>query len=221
MIELHGISKWFGSGANRRVVCDDLYAVFDGNADVGILGASGAGKSTLLRMLAGMQVPDCGTVVRNVRVSFPLGYSGGFHPNLSARDNVRFIARLYGVDAEKMIRFVRDFSEVGRAFDEPLYMCSNSMRSRVTFAASIAIECDVYLIDEITSVGDAGFKRKCLLALAERRRTASLIMASQTTHTIGRFCQTGAILDAGRLYRFDSMEEAIHVYQNTVAVTDA
>jgi capsular polysaccharide transport system ATP-binding protein len=168
-----------------------------------------------------MEVPDRGRIVRRGRVSFPIGYSGGFHPNLSARENVRFVARLYGANEPAVIDFVREFSEIGLHFDDPLYKYSNTMRSRVTFAMSIALEFDIYLIDEITSVGDVTFKRKCLAALAERRRHARIIMASQHTNTIGRMCQTGAILDGGQLYVFASMDEAARVYQNSIVVTDA
>lgn len=221
MIELRDISKVYGDGARRQVVCEGLSVVFDGSEDVGILGANGSGKSTLLRMMAGMQLPDRGRVIRRGRVSFPLGYSGAFHPNLTARENVRFIARLYGADIEAVTRFVRDFSEIGSHFDQPLLTYSNNMRARVTYAMSIAIEFDVYLVDEVTSVGDIGFKRKCLAALAERRRHACLIMASQTATNAGRFCQAGAILDSGRLHLFPTMSDAIRVYQDCIAVTDA
>jgi capsular polysaccharide transport system ATP-binding protein len=221
MIELRNISKAYGSGAARRVVCEGLSAAFDGTTDVGILGANGSGKSTLLRMMAGMEMPDRGQVVRRARISFPIGYSGAFHPNLSARDNVRFVARLYGADIAAVTRFVRDFAEIGQHFDEPLHTYSNTMRARVTFATSIAIEFDLYLVDEVTSVGDVGFKRKCLAALNERRRHARLVMASQSAANVGRFCRTGAIFDCGRLYLFTTMAEAIDMYQNSIAVTDA
>ncbi len=221
MIELHRVTKAYGRGANHRIVCAGIDAVFDGRADVGILGTNGSGKSTLLRLIAGMERPDSGQVVRRARVSFPISYSGGFHPHLSARDNTRFIARMYGADTEAVIRFARDFSELGAHFDEPLCTYSNTMRSRVTFAASIAFEFDVYLVDEITSVGDVAFKRKCLAALAERRRHARIIMVSQSAHTIGRMCSVGGILDNGLLHAFPTMAEAMRVYQDNFAVTDA
>lgn len=221
MIEVQGVSKAYGMGPSRRVIYDDLSVTFDGTADVGILGANASGKSTLLRMLAGMEIPDRGRIRRFGRISFPIGYSGGFHPNLSARDNVRFIARTFGADPAAMVDFVRDFSEIGGQFDEPLYRYSNTMRSRVVFAASIAIEFDIYLVDEVTSVGDAGFKRKCLAALAERRKHARIIMASQTAHTLARLCDTGVILEGGQLHAFATMSDAVRTYQSSIAVTDA
>ena len=221
MIELRNVSKAYGHGPSRHVVCDALSAVFDGSAAVGILGANGSGKSSLLRMIGGMELPDRGQVIRSCRVSFPLGYSGGFHPTLSARENVQFIARLYGADPAEITRFVRDFAEIGSHFDRPLLTYSNTMRARVTFAMSIAIEFDVYLIDEVSSVGDVGFKRKCLAALAERRRHAGLIMASQSAANVRRFCDTVVILDCGQLHAYRSADEAADAYQNRIAVTDA
>lgn len=217
MIELIDVSKAYG----QRVVCDRLHVAFDGSADVGILGGNGSGKSTLLRLIAGMELPDSGTIRRRARVSFPIAHGGAFHPNLTPHENVRFIARLYRADIGEVVRFVRDFAEIGGYFDRPLYTCSNAMRARVTFATSIAIEFDVYLIDEISSVGDVGFKRKCLAALAERRRHASLIMASQSAGNVGRFCQSAAILEGGQLFTFPSMKEAVRVYQDCIAVADA
>lgn len=221
MIKLRNVEKAYGHGPNRHVVCDSLSAVFDGSADVGILGANGSGKSSLLRMIAGMELPDRGQITRSVRVSAPLGYSAGFHPTLTARENVAFLARLQGADPAGITRFVRDFAEIGTHFDQPLHTYSNTMRARVTYAMSIAIEADFYLIDEVTSVGDIGFKRKCLAALAERRRHAGLIMASQSAANVRRFCSTVVILDGGQLHAFHSADEAVEAYQNRIAVTDA
>lgn len=221
MIELHDVTKAYGFGRRRHVVYEGLSVVFDGRADVGILGTNGSGKSTLLRMLCGMEMPDSGRILRRARVSFPIGYSGAFHPNLSARDNVRFVARMFGADESETVRFVREFCEIGAHFDAPLHTYSNNMRARVVFAASIALEFDLYLIDEMTSVGDVGFKRKCLAALAERRRHARVIMASQSAATLSRMCDVGAVLEGGQIFVFASMEEAVRTYQSSIAVTDA
>ena len=218
MIELHGVSKAYGTRDRRQVVLSGLSMLFDGSADIGILGHNGSGKSTLLRIIAGMERPDSGQVVRRARVSFPIGFAGAFHPNLSAHDNVRFLARLYRADIAGMVRFVREFAEIGAYFDRPLSTYSNSMRARVTFAASIALEFDVYLVDEITAVGDVAFKRKCMEAFAIRRRGAKVIMASQATTTIGRICQHGTILDGGRLRLFGSMSDAITAFENHLVV---
>lgn len=221
MIALAGVSKSYGWGRSKRVVLSDLSALFDCSADVGILGANASGKSTLLRIIAGMELPDRGRVVRRVRVSFPLSHSGAFHPNLSAADNVRFVARLYGADIRRIVRFVREFSEIGPRFEEPLSTYSNNMRARVTFAASIALDFDVYLVDEITAVGDPAFKRKCMAAFEERRKTAKVIMASQAATSIVRICQRGAVLEDGRLRVFPSMADAVAEYASALPVAYA
>jgi capsular polysaccharide transport system ATP-binding protein len=218
MIELHRVTKAHRGPMGRQTVLSDISALFDCSTDVGILGGNGSGKSTLLRIIAGMDKPDYGHVRRSVRVSFPISYGGAFHPNLSARENVRFIARLYGADEAGVIRYVRDFSEIGNHFERPVTTYSNSMKARVAFALSMAIEFDVYLVDEVTAVGDVGFKRKCIQALAERRKTAKLIMVSQAVTTIGRICQQGAVLEDGQLRVFESMADAIQAYENNLMV---
>ncbi|WP_424136988.1 ABC transporter ATP-binding protein [Roseomonas chloroacetimidivorans] len=218
MIELHRVTKSHRSPYGRQKVLDEISAIFDCTTDVGILGGNGSGKSTLLRIIAGMDKPDTGYVRRHVRVSFPISYGGGFHPNLSAHENVRFMARLYGADEAGVARFVRDFSEIGSHFDRPITTYSNSMKARVAFALSMAIEFDVYLVDEVTAVGDVAFKRKCIQALTERRKTAKLIMVSQAVTTIGRICEQGAILEDGRLHVYGSMADAIQAYENNLMV---
>ena len=220
MIEMHNITKAYGTRGKRHTVLSNVSVLFDGSDDVGILGHNGSGKSTLLRLLAGMERPDAGQVVRRARVSYPVGFAGAFHPNLSAHDNVRFLARMYRADAAGMARFVREFSEIGPYFDRPLSTYSNSMRARVTFAASIALEFDIYLVDEVTAVGDVAFKRKCLEAFSTRRRNAKVIMASQAVTTIGRICQRGMILDGGVLRLFGTMKDAMAAYEKHLLVKD-
>lgn len=220
MIALRHVRKSYGNGPARKLVLDDLSALFDLGADVGILGANASGKSTLLRIIGGMERPDSGTVLRRCRVSYPVGFAGGFHPAMSGRDNVRFIARLYGASAEAVVRYVRDFIEIGAQFDQPLLTYSNNMRARLTFATSLALEFDVYLVDEVTAVGDIAFKRKCMLAFAERRRNARIIMVSQAATTIGKLCQRGAILEDGRLRLFDTMADAIAAFEHSLPMVN-
>ncbi|WP_376092751.1 ABC transporter ATP-binding protein [Roseomonas sp. CCTCC AB2023176] len=218
MIDLLHVSTGFRQDGHRVEVLSDLTARFDGSADVGILGGNGSGKSTLLRVLAGMIKPDRGVVRRSVRVSPPLSHTGGFHPNLSGRDNARFIARLHGADPAAVIRFARDFSEIGPHFDRPITTYSNSMKARVAYALSMAVPFDMLLVDEVTAVGDVSFKRKCLEAFAERRRNASVIMVSQAVTSIARICSVGAILENGRLTAFPSMTDAVRSYETNLTV---
>ena len=154
------------------------------------------GKSTLIRLLAGSEMPDCGTIRRHVRVSFPLGFGGTFHGALSGRENVAFIARVYGAGVRRMARFVEEFAELGEYFDMPVDTYSAGMRARLAFGACLAIDFDVYLIDEVTEIGDERFRRKCAAAFRERLRSSDIILATHNHHTIRQYCDRGAVLAA-------------------------
>ena len=220
MIIMSDVTKSYRGRPIQDPVLSHINAVFDGSADIGILGGNGSGKSTLIRLLAGMDFPDSGAITRtpDMRVSYPLSYSGFFHPHMSGRDNVRFIARLYGADENECIRFVRDFAEIGRDFDMPLNKYSGSMKSRVAFAMSVAIQFDVYLVDEVSAVGDVGFKRRCMAAFAERRKHAKIIMVSQAVTTIRRMCTRGAVLVDGQLSWHDTIDAAINEFENQLGI---
>src|SRR5690606_10462542 len=112
-----------------------------------------------------------------------------------------------------VVRFVRDFSEIGRHFDQPMVSYANSMRARVAYALCMAIDFDCYLVDEITAVGDLNFKRKCLEVFAERRKNATVIMVSSATTTVKKFCEYGAVLRRGRIQDVGSLSDAIAAYE--------
>ncbi len=161
MISFEGVRKTYRTKAGPRVILEHLDLMLDSGINLGILGLNGAGKSTFLQLLSGIELPDRGLIRRQVRVSFPLGYSGSFVSTLSGRENVSFIARIYGLDPSSLARFVDDFAELGRYFDEPIRTYSSGMRARLGFAVSIGIDFDLYLIDEATAAGDARFAARC------------------------------------------------------------
>jgi len=213
MITLESVRKSYRTRNGARRVLDDVSFEFESGRNIALLGGNGSGKSTLLRMIAGMEDPDAGKVTRRARISFPIGFSGSFHPQISGRDNVRFVARVYGCDVNAVIRFVRDFSEIGRHFDQPMVSYANSMRARVAYALCMAIDFDCYLVDEVTAVGDSNFKRKCLEVFAERRKKATVIMVSSATTTVKKFCEDGALLQQGRIHDLGSLSNAIAAYE--------
>ena len=150
------------------------------------MGVNGAGKSTTMRLIAGTELPNSGRVRRDVRVSWPLGFAGGFHPLMTGRENVKFVARIYGADVRKTLDFVEDFSEIGDYIDAPVKTYSSGMMARLSFGLSMAIDFECYLIDEITAVGDARFQARCVGTFAERRKRADIIMVSHSMETIKR-----------------------------------
>ncbi|MFJ0452511.1 ABC transporter ATP-binding protein [Bordetella bronchiseptica] len=212
IISLRNVCKGYRSKKGIRRILDDVSFEFRGGENLAILGGNGSGKSVLLRMICGMELPDSGTVQRAVSVSYPLGFAGGISSNMTGRDNVRFIARIYGCDVPDVERFVYDFSELGRSFDLPVVTYANSMRARLSYGISMALRCDVYVVDEMAAVGDVNFKRKCLEVFAERSRGATIIMAANAPTTVRRFCSHGVIMQQGAMTHYGPLDETIARY---------
>ena len=213
MIALDRVSKSYRTTGRRKRVLDDVTAVFADGANIGVLGANGAGKSTLLRILSGTELPDRGMVRRTCRVSFPLGFSGAIHPNATGRENVVFVSRVYGIEVRRIVRFVEEFAELEDYFDMPTRTYSSGMLARLAFGLSLAIDFDVYLVDEITAVGDARFQARCREMFTQRLRHASMIMVSHSFETIRAYCSKGAVLHDGRLDMYESIDAAISAYR--------
>ena len=213
MIELREISKSYRLGSGRHTVLDAVSAVFPTGKSVGILGLNGAGKSTLLRIIGGVEPPDNGTVRKDVRVSWPMGFSGGFSPNMTGRQGARFVARIYGEAPRAVERYARDFAELGPYFDMPIRTYSSGMRARLAFAISFAVEFDCYLVDEVIATGDARFSRKYRREFKERSRNASVILVSHNPEAIRAECDFAAVLTRGSLTLYESVDEAMDVYE--------
>ena len=212
MIALEGVAKAYRTRSGRRTVLDNANAVFGAGHNFGILGVNGAGKSTLIRLLAGSEQPDRGIVRRGARVSFPLGFGGTFHGALSGRENAAFLARVYGARRRTMIDYVADFSELDEYFDMPVNTYSAGMRARLAFAACLAIDFDVYLIDEVTEIGDQRFRRKCAEAFRQRMARSDIILATHNPQTLRQYCDRGAVLADGALFLYDDIGAALSRY---------
>ena len=213
MIVIDHVTKYYDVNFRRKLVLDDVSITFNPKRSYGLLGQNGAGKSTFLRIIAGAEAANRGRIWRNVRVSWPLGFSGGFHGQMTGRENVIFLARVYGANIRQTLDFVHDFAELGRDIDAPVRTYSSGMAARLAFAVSMAVEFDFYLVDETTAVGDSRFQLRCAAAFAERRARAGIIMVSHSVGTIKDYCDTGIILSNGKLEVFDDLNEAIERYR--------
>ena len=209
MIRLDNVTKSYRLGGGRKYLMRNVRLTLPRGRSVGLLGRNGAGKSTLLRMIGGSVMPDDGTIHRAVAVSWPLGFSGGFHGALTGAQNVRFIARIYGVDTDDLIERVAEFSELGRAMHMPVSTYSSGMRARLAFGTSLAIDFGVYLVDEITGVGDAAFRKKAQAAFQAKTDTADIVMVSHSTATIREYCQSGVVLEDGTITYHENVEDAL------------
>jgi capsular polysaccharide transport system ATP-binding protein len=219
MIMLEGVCKAYRTRGGRKTVLDDVNAVFEPGHNFGILGINGAGKSTLIRILAGSEVPDRGVVRRYARVSFPLGFGGTFHGALSGRENVAFIARIYGAHISAAIEYVEAFSELDEYFAMPVNTYSAGMRARLAFATCLAIDFDVYLIDEVVEIGDQRFRRKCAEAFRERMLRSDIILVTHNAGTIRQYCDKGAVLADGKLALYDDLATALRQYHRLLQET--
>ncbi len=219
MIELRGIHKRYRTAHGMGPwVLENVSLSIPRNARVGLVGRNGTGKSTLLRLIAGVDRPSRGDVLRNCRVSWPMGFGGGLQGSLTGRQNARFVLRLHGAEAAMAasLEAIQTFAELGAYFDEPVSSYSSGMRARLQFALSLAFQFDVYISDEVTSTGDASFQRKAAAAFADMTERAGLIMVSHSEGTLRKFCRSGIWLDKGRAVWFDTIEEALARYRESL-----
>jgi capsular polysaccharide transport system ATP-binding protein len=212
MINLDRVFKFYRSSGILKIVLDHVSTRFESGYSYGLMGVNGAGKSTTMRLIAGTELPNSGRVKRDVRVSWPLGFAGGFHPLMTGRENVKFVARIYGADIRKTLDFVEDFSEIGDYIDVPVKTYSSGMMARLSFGLSMAIDFECYLIDEITAVGDARFQARCIETFADRRKRADIIMISHSMETIKNYCDRGGVLVDGQIMMFSDLDVAIETY---------
>jgi len=198
------------------MIVNDLSVVFPTGKSVALLGRNGAGKSTLLKLIAGTIRPDSGHVLSTGSVSYPVGFAGSFHPDLTGRQNARFVARLYGADTDELVTFVQDFAELGEHFQMPLRTYSAGMRSRLSFGISMAIPFDTYLVDEVTSVGDGAFRAKSIRIFDKRRETSGAIVVSHSAPMVRRICDSAVVLEDGKLQFYDDVDTALDHHEDNL-----
>ncbi len=213
MLEFENVSKSFWTGTQRKVILDRVSFRVEPGRSLGILAPNGTGKTTLINMMAGLEKPDEGEIRRGCRISFPLGFMGGVISRLSALENARYIARLYGLDPDYVEAYCRWLCNLGEYFDQPIGTYSSGMRARFTFALMLALDFDIYLIDEgMPGSTDVEFNRKAGEILRERLRTSTVIIVSHDPRTLEKFARSAAVLSGGKLYMFDTLEEAKELY---------
>ena len=217
MLEFVNVSKSFWTGTQRKVILDKVSFRVELGKSLGILAPNGTGKTTLINMMAGLEKPDEGQILRDCKISFPLGFMGGVIGRLSAQDNSRYIANLYGLDPDYVEAFCRWLCGLGEYFDQPIGTYSQGMRARFSFALMLALDFDIYLIDEgMPSTTDVEFNRKAGSLLRERLNTTTIIIVSHQPETLEKFATSAAVLNNGTLHMFETLEEAklLYDYEN-------
>lgn len=213
MIRFENVLKFYLVRKHRKVVLNHVSINLEPGVSYGILGINGAGKSTFVRLIAGSEIPNSGQIRRSVRVSWPLGFGGGLHGTLTGRENIQFLARVYGEKPHDVIDFVEDFAEIGPYLDVPVRTYSSGMIARVAFGLSMAINFECYLIDEVMSVGDARFQAKCQYEFKKRRAFSDVIMVSHSPELIREYCDSGIVLAEGQLHYFRDVNDAVELYK--------
>lgn len=213
MIEFRNVTKSYEMNEGKRnIILDNVSFKFPERKNIGVLGVNGAGKSTLLRLIAGSEYPNSGKIIRTGKYSWPLGFTGSFHESLTGVENLRFACRIYNADMKYVTDYVREFSELGKYIEEPIRTYSSGMRSRLAFALSMAIDFDVYLVDEIMGVGDKGFQKKCHDAFDGKRENSSVIIVSHSMETIRDYSDVAILLTGEKLEIHDDVDQAIELY---------
>ena len=213
MLEFTNVSKSFWTGTQRKVILDQAsFRVELGNS-LGILAPNGTGKTTLINMMAGLEKPDEGEIHRGCKISFPLGFMGGVVGRHTAKENCRYIARLYGLDPDYVEAFCRWLCGIEEYFDMPIGTYSQGMRARLMLALMLALDFDMYLIDEgMPQTTDVEFNRKAGEILRDRLERATVIIVSHQAATLERFARSAAVLRDGQFHMFDTLEEAKQLY---------
>ncbi len=213
MITLDNLTKYYPSDLGNQYVFRDVNFTFPSGHNVALMGSNGAGKSTLFRILAGSEYPNRGRVVTDRALSWPVALSTGIHPQMTGRENTRFIGRVNGVaNLDEYEEKVKEFAELGVKYDLPVASYSSGMRSRLAFGCCIAVNFDVYLIDEATSVGDQKFRKKAKQALLDKSKQSHVIMVSHEVDELREFCDSVVIIHQGQLTFFDNFDVGIEVY---------
>jgi capsular polysaccharide transport system ATP-binding protein len=220
MIELKNVTKSYPLEKGRRYVLRDVSIVLPADSNIALLGPNGAGKSTFLRLISGAEPADSGEIITNLKVSWPLGLSSGFQKSLTGRQNVAFVCNINGLNNSQIrnvISQVTEFAELGDYFDMPIKTYSSGMRARLGFGLSMTFKFDVYIVDELTSVGDAIFRKKAKQAFEEFRERATLIFASHNMDTLRENCDSAIFIRNGMIDYYPDVEDGIKAYSNFIS----
>lgn len=216
MIELRNVSKAYSVNNGLRHVLRSVSLIIPDRTSIAVLGPNGAGKSTFLRLIGGAEDADKGTIITDSEISWPLGLNSGFQGSLTGRQNVLFVCQINGLTPEDIRHVTSEviaFAEIGEYFDMPVSTYSSGMRARLSFGLSMTFKFDIYLIDELTSVGDVIFREKATAAFNQIRERASLIFVSHNLAVLRESCDSALFLRDGKANFYADIDEGLYAYK--------
>lgn len=191
---------------------------------VGIIGNNGAGKSTLLKILTGVSFPSSGEVNVNGRVSSLLELGTGFNPELTGEENIYFNGSLMGLtqdEIDKVKDNIIEFADIGEFINQPVKSYSSGMYARLAFAVAININPDILIVDEILSVGDVGFQKKCMDKFNEFKEAGKTVLyVSHGLETVQTFCERAIWLEKGRVVDIGPSFDIVEKYYDKLMKSD-
>jgi capsular polysaccharide transport system ATP-binding protein len=201
----------------KRPLFDGLSMRMEEGSRVGVLGGRKSGKTTLLRLICGTVKPAEGLVRCSSSVSWPIPLSSFFMASLTVARNIRFIARLYGIDDEEFPRRTAELVELTDFLNTPLARCPKFVKPRLAFALGISVDFDLYLFDGSFAPGDKEFKQKAAEISAARMAGRAYIVATSIPAEVERNCESAYVLEAGRATYFAQMNEAVEHFKELLA----
>ena len=220
MISIQNVTKYYPLKRGKlHYVLRDVSLEIPSNQSIGILGPNGSGKSTLLRMIGGAEAPNSGTITTNSSVSWPLGLGVGFQGSMTGRQNILFVCQINGLnkyETKQVVDSVIRFSELDEYFDMPVKSYSSGMRARLGFGLSIIFDFDYYLIDELTAVGDAIFRKKAKQEFKRIKKSSSLIYVAHNLKSLRESCENAIFLHDGKLTYYEDINDGIEAYMEYI-----
>ncbi|MDF2563242.1 MAG: transporter ATP-binding protein [Microbacterium sp.] len=205
----HSIKETFVAAVKRKPLTTDFHALDGVSFEIGegesvaLLGFNGSGKSTMLKLISGVLTPDQGKVLTRGRVAGLIEVGAGFHPDLSGRENIYLNAAILGMtkkETDERYDQIVEFSEIEQFIDTEVKHYSSGMFLRLAFSVAIHTEVDVLLIDEILSVGDEPFQKKCLARIRELHdQGKTLVVVSHDLDMVSSLCERGILLRGGKI----------------------
>ena len=221
LVSRGGLTGLFRRGQRDLVsALQDISLTVDEGEAIGIIGANGSGKSTLLKLLAGVSVPTTGSITVRGRVASLLELGAGFHPLLTGRENIYLNARILGLNraqVDAVLDQIVAFSGIGEFLDTPVNVYSSGMFVRLGFAVAVHTDPDIFLVDEVLSVGDEEFQRRCRVRIGElREQGKTIVFVSHDLGIVNTLCNRVVLLAKGKMISRGTPQATIDFYLRQV-----